>query len=392
MTNDQFRISCDDDTRVRVSRFDAGSARLEEIHLCIEAPSLGSFSEQLNGVERGYARALQQLSLDPASAIFRRVFLSDAANQSEYVEASATLGRNAAHTVALSIIEQPPLEGRRIVVWAYHVRAQAPLTKRTLPHGIALEHNGYSHLWCAGFSDASGHCAFDQTSTVLDAYSEELRASGASLAQHALRTWFYVYDIDSEYAGLVEARKRHFERVGLTKDTHYIASTGIAGRIATSEQRVMLDAYAVRGVDAKQISYLSAPRYLGPTHLYGVTFERGTKVTYGDRSHVFISGTASIDPSGQTLYIGDVRRQCERALENMEALLADGLTELSDVAQLTAYVRDPADGSVVEEYLKARCPNVPRVIVHAPVCRPNWLVEIECIAVVDNDDPTVLDF
>ena len=31
------------------------------------------------------------------------------------------------------------------------------------------------------------------------------------------------------------------------------------------------------------------------TYEYGVTFERGTAVTYGDRRHVFIAGTASID-------------------------------------------------------------------------------------------------
>jgi hypothetical protein len=32
-----------------------------------------------------------------------------------------------------------------------------------------------------------------------------------------------------------------------------------------------------------------------------------------------------------------------------------------------------------------RFPNHPRIIVHAPVCRAGWLIEMECMAVKKQD-------
>ena len=63
-----------------------------------------------------------------------------------------------------------------------------------------------------------------------------------------------------------------------------------------------MDTYAVKGLQPGQIQFLYAPTHLNPTYEYGVTFERGTAVTYGDRKQIFISGTASIDNKGE-IYI-----------------------------------------------------------------------------------------
>ena len=67
-----------------------------------------------------------------------------------------------------------------------------------------------------------------------------------------------------------------------------------------------MDSYAVDGLEPGQIQFLYAPTHLNPTYEYGVTFERGTAVTYGDRKQVFISGTASIDNRGEIVYPGDI--------------------------------------------------------------------------------------
>lgn len=376
-------------TQTRVSRFEAQHGELEEFHLCVEAPPTGSFAEQLASVEASHRAALVEHSIDEQSAVFRRVFLSDAINQEPLLKQSYLGQVNTASPIALSVIEQPPLAGRRLSLWEYHVRGRAPLEKKRTNSGVAFEHAGRTHLWSTSLMDPSRKGALAQTEAVLRAYESELAGTGATIRDHAVRTWFYLSDIDAEYADLVEARKRYFDKIGLTRDTHYIASTGIAGRAVSPTSRVSLDAYAVQNLAPAQIKYLSAPELLGPTHLYGVTFERGTCVAYRDRSHVFISGTASIEPSGRTVHIGNIRRQCGRALENTEALLADAGGNMSDLAQLIAYVRDPADGAIVEEYLNRTCPDVPRVVVRAPVCRPSWLVEFECIAFLPNNNPTL---
>ena len=120
------------------------------------------------------------------------------------------------------------------------------------------------------------------------------RFPGLLLFCGSIRTCFFVRDVDVNYAGVVKGRKEEFVRLGLTEKTHYLASTGIQGQIADSRSLVLLDAYAVDGLQAEQIRFLHAPEYLNPTYEYGVTFERGTAVEYGDRKHIFISGTASI--------------------------------------------------------------------------------------------------
>ena len=64
-----------------------------------------------------------------------------------------------------------------------------------------------------------------------------------------------------------------------------------------------------------------------------------------------------------------------------ELLEANG-AKLSDVLSATVYMRDPADCAIIREEFAGAFAAEPVFLV-APVCRPGWLVECECIAVVD---------
>ena len=66
---------------------------------------------------------------------------------------------------------------------------------------------------------------------------------------------------------------------------------------------------------------------------------------------------------------------------NIGQLLADGGASPSDMKYLIVYLRDVADYFVVDTYLKEKIPNVPALITLARVCRPEWLIEVETIAV-----------
>ena len=101
---------------------------------------------------------------------------------------------------------------------------------------------------------------------------------------------------------------------------------------------------------------------------------------YGDRRQVFISGTASINNKGEVVCPGDIRKQTERMWENVEALLKEADCGFGDVGHIIVYLRDMADYTVVKEMFDERFPDTPRVITLAPVCRPGWLVEMECMA------------
>ena len=104
---------------------------------------------------------------------------------------------------------------------------------------------------------------------------------------------------------------------------------------------MQLDNYAVIGIDPKkQVKHLYAPTHLNPTYEYGVSFERGTRVDYGDRRQVFISGTASIDNKGNILHVGDIRKQTERMWENVDALLKEAECGFDDVSQMIVYLTE----------------------------------------------------
>ena len=333
-----------------------------------------TYAEQVECLLGAYGSLLGG-ELKGAVAVFKRFFLSDAANQANYLQAL-----HAEHSdCALSVVEQPPLDGTKVAMWVY---LQKGVQTKTLPNGIyEVSHGGYRHLWMAGACNQASNSEY-QMRLLFNDYVMQLLENGCSLADNCIRTWLFVQNVDVNYAGVVKARNEVFVTQNLTDKTHFIASTGIAGRHANPKVFVQMDAYAVDGLQKEQIHYLYAPTHLNPTYEYGVSFERGTYVDYGDRRHVFISGTASINNKGEIMYPGDVRKQTERMWENVETLLKEADCGFEHVGHLLVYLRDIADYTVVKYMCDKRFPNIPKVFLLAPVCRPGWLVEMECMAIL----------
>ena len=333
-----------------------------------------TYAEQVECLLGAYGSLLGG-ELKGAVAVFKRFFLSDAANQANYLQAL-----HAEHSdCALSVVEQPPLDGTKVAMWVY---LQKGVQTKTLPNGIyEVSHGGYRHLWMAGACNQASNSEY-QMRLLFNDYVMQLLENGCSLADNCIRTWLFVQNVDVNYAGVVKARNEVFITQNLTDKTHFIASTGIAGRHANPKVFVQMDAYAVDGLQKEQIHYLYAPTHLNPTYEYGVSFERGTYVDYGDRRHVFISGTASINNKGEIMYPGDVRKQTERMWENVETLLKEADCGFEHVGHLLVYLRDIADYTVVKDMFDKRFPNIPKVFLLAPVCRPGWLVEMECMAIL----------
>ena len=332
-----------------------------------------SYSEQIASIQEAYEHLVSK-EIPGAVAVLKRYFLSDAANQSQQLLATQIENSDC----ALSIIEQPPLDGTKVAMWVY---LQTGVQTRTLPHGdYEVSHGGYRHIWSASNFNKASKSEY-QTRLLLNDYVMRLAEQDCSLAENCIRTWFFVQNVDVNYGGVVKARNEVFLTQNLTEKTHFIASTGIAGRHADHEVLVQMDAYAIAGIQQEQIHYLYAPTHLNPTYEYGVSFERGTYVDYGDRRQVFISGTASINNRGEIMYPGDIRKQTERMWENVETLLAEAECTFEHVGHLIVYLRDIADYTVVKEMFEERFYNIPKVYLLAPVCRPGWLIEMECMAV-----------
>ncbi|MDE6854694.1 MAG: hypothetical protein K2J38_06510, partial [Muribaculaceae bacterium] len=95
----------------------------------------------------------------------------------------------------------------------------------------------------------------------------------------------------------------------------------------------------------------------------------------------YISGTASIDNKGEIVHPGDVSRQLDRMSENIDVLLHEAGCTRRDLIYGILYVRDPTDARTAHEHVAKEYPGLPCTVVLAPVCRPGWLVEMECAAI-----------
>ena len=357
---------------VHISEFASETEHAEfQIMLSVN-DSMLTFEEQYRRILEAYIKVVKEELPDNSVAVFRRYFLSDAANQSDLVMDWECENADA----ALSIVQQPPLNGSKIAMWTY---LQTGVSTERLKNGmLKVSFGDYTHYWTGSNFNKASNSEY-QTRLLLNDYIMQLTEQGCSLYNNCIRTWFFVQNVDVNYAGVVKARKEVFVTQNLTEKTHYIASTGIEGRHALPEVTVQMDTYAVKGLEESQIKYLYGSTHLNPTYEYGVTFERGTLVSYPDRKHIFISGTASIDNKGEILHPGNIRKQTERMLENVEVLMNEAGSSLSDIAQAIVYLRDTADYSVVKKIFSDKGFEFPYLIVHAPVCRPGWLIEMECI-------------
>lgn len=350
----------------------------EEYNLMVMPQKGGTIAEQLQAIETGIKAFCRAHSVSLESMVFQRYFISDYANQSDVFNHLEDASG------AVSIIQQSPLNGVKVGLWANMLKSTtaAPFIAEKRGHDLVLKHGKYAQIYTtqAHYKDAEND-SFEETSQIFKDYLSILKHQQLTLEQHCIRTWFYVRDIDNNYDGLVKARNQVFELNQLTKDTHFIASTGIEGRYANPAVTVLMDAYAVGGIQPEQITFLQAQAHLNPTHEYGVAFERGTAVDYGDRRHIFISGTASIDSKGAIIHPGDVHKQTIRAIENIQALLLEADATINDISSMIIYLRDVSDYAGVAGYFMSHYAHIPYIIVHAPVCRPGWLIEIECIAI-----------
>ena len=331
-----------------------------------------------------YENEMAKYGCSLGSEILLRIHLSDVTNQFDILQ-SVIKDRQS----FISIVGQAPVDNCRIAIEAWHWHG---VEKRFNGDALEVMLKNYPVLWYKKDELASSG-SFDQTYEEFTALGNYLASRDANVAEHTVRTWLYNRDVDNNYAGLVQARNKYFSEIGLTKDTHFIASTGIEGQMNDIKRLVKMDSINYPTLQNGQMQYLYALENLSPTAIYGVSFERGTRLILGDRSHYFISGTASIDKYGKVMYLCDVANQTRRLLDNIEALLNEGEGCLSDIKIATLYLRDVADADIVRDIIFERMgKTLPLVTVKAPVCRPAWLVEMECIAVNDKGNKKYLPF
>ena len=110
-------------------------------------------------------------------------------------------------------------------------------------------------------------------------------------------------------------------------------------------------------------------------------------------SLLYISGTASIDDQGVTVYTGDFRAQCWRTWRNITELLKSEGAGWHDIVRTTCYLRDIERD--YDDFNRVRThffhamhldPLPASTGIQARLCREDLLVEIEAIAMLEEEN------
>jgi enamine deaminase RidA (YjgF/YER057c/UK114 family) len=104
---------------------------------------------------------------------------------------------------------------------------------------------------------------------------------------------------------------------------------------------------------------------------------------------VFVRGQAGQDlASSASIALGDPAGQAEQAMANVALLLEEAGACLEDICKITVYLTDPRHREpvyrVVGRWLKGVFPVSTGLVVSA-LARPEWLVEIDVIAVIPDE-------
>lgn len=213
-----------------------------------------------------------------------------------------------------------------------------------------------------------------------------LHGMAASLADHGLafsdvfRTWFYNHDILAWYPEFNQVRNRFFQDRKVF-DGLVPASTGIGGGNA-------VDAALVAGLLALRAKGPGVEVFTVPSPLqssardYGSSFSRAVEVAMPDHRRLYVSGTASIDKEGRTIFLDDTRGQVQMTMEVVQAILRSRGMDWADVTRSLAYFKRAEDAPLLGVHCRdnALAP-FPVIVAENDVCRDDLLFEIEVDAV-----------
>ncbi len=197
---------------------------------------------------------------------------------------------------------------------------------------------------------------------------------------HPFRFWNYLPGInygngDEEvYKKFCTGRLNAFENLGIAPESFPSAS---ALGHHTDGAVIYVFASNVTPQHFKNTMQVNAYDYPRQYGISSPSFARATALKLNQSPFLFISGTASII-GHQTVEAGDLERQLEVTLNNIEHLLEHANPDNRRLATFKVYVRHQEHVARTERWLRERYPDVKAVFTIADICRKDLLVEIEC--------------
>lgn len=359
----------------------------EKIRYTILSASPGTFIEMVDDL-------LSQLPTE--GVILRLAFFGTPPTNEEYMNRKVLLREKIRryygdYEPTLSYVSQPPLNAPLLLeVHSYIPDEDDQITYhhyQGIPY-VVLENSAGRFLFAGGFQGDVLHFSIEaQSIESFRLLGEVMRKEGFPL-NHIIRQWNYIERItafdgsDQHYQAFNNIRSEFYSKTEWTNG--YPAATGIGANVGGI--LIDVDAATFKSPDAfatpidnklQVAAHSYSKAVLGTAHQKKTTpkFERAKSITIGDRTLIYISGTAAIRGEESLIGVGIERQLCV-TMENIEELIGDAQLKI-----LRVYLKCKSDYEVAMRLMDSYGLDIPISYMWADVCRDELLIEIEGIAV-----------
>jgi enamine deaminase RidA (YjgF/YER057c/UK114 family) len=105
---------------------------------------------------------------------------------------------------------------------------------------------------------------------------------------------------------------------------------------------------------------------------------------------VYIAGQVALDKSGSLVGKDDFRAQTQQVFQNLKAAVEAAGGDAGDIIKLNIYVPEAVDAAQIpiireirDKFVNTANPPTSTFLVVKRLARPEWLIEIDAVAVVD---------
>lgn len=220
---------------------------------------------------------------------------------------------------------------------------------------------------------------FDNSYSAFKKMDKALNSAGMDFG-NVIRMWNYLDKLLTWYDNFNVMRTAFFTEHNIFGNI-VPAATGISTENSNNTPYVG----ALFAVKPKKeyVNYFSVDSPLQcPALDYKSSFARAVELDMTEYRYLSISGTASIERSGKTVFHNDVLKQIEFTMKVVEAILESRNMNWINTAKAIAYFPYINDIYIFQKYLNDNnYPDIPIAYSHTDICRDDLLFEIELDAI-----------
>ncbi|MBS0010890.1 MAG: hypothetical protein KFF49_05750 [Bacteroidales bacterium] len=243
----------------------------------------------------------------------------------------------------------------------------------------SLNHFGTELYFVNNLVPHRGLDNYGQAYSVLQALKDILREYDIGFKGLA-RTWLYLNDILEWYDELNRARTDFFNEEEIF-DAVIPASTGV-GLSNISGKSLLLNAFLVKNMENNSIIRMLDSPLQCPATAYKSSFSRAIEIRHKASKRMLISGTASIDRTGETLHYDNIMAQISHTMEVVSSIMSKEEYKWGNMVRAIAYFRDMGHAGHFIEYCRSNQIDSSYILIAGgTICRDDLLFEIELDAV-----------